>query len=127
MRRKDDYVMMGRATPKRVTLPDCRTFVARYKRVPRSRLPPHIKIRRRYRGAPARQRGTGDNVCHKNIVIVWKKSSQKKKNHHQQRCDIINKILYDTKKFNKKENIVTLVTVTFSRKNYHKLSQNELE
>ena len=126
MRRKDNYVMMGRATPKRVTLPDGRTFVARYKRVPRSRLPPHIKIRRRYRGAPARQRGTGDNVCHKNIVIVWKKSSQKKKNYHQQRCDIINKILYDTKKFNKKDNIVTLVTVTFSRNSYHKLSQNEV-
>ena len=30
--------------------------------------------------------------------------------------DIINKILYDTKKFNKKDNIVTLITVTFSRK-----------
>ena len=38
---------------------------------------------------------------------------------------VINKILYDTKKFNKKDNIVTLVTVTFSRKNYEKLSQNE--
>ena len=29
---------------------------------------------------------------------------------------VINKILYDTKKFNKKDNIVTLVTVTFSTK-----------
>ena len=38
---------------------------------------------------------------------------------------VINKILYDTKKFNKKDNIVTLVTVTFSRKNFEKLSQNE--
>ena len=28
---------------------------------------------------------------------------------------IINTILYDTKKFNKKDNIVTLVTVTFSK------------
>ena len=43
MRRKDKYVMMKRTTPKRVTLPNGRTFVARYKRVPRSRLPPHIK------------------------------------------------------------------------------------
>ena len=38
---------------------------------------------------------------------------------------VINKILYDTKKFNKKDNIVTLVTVTCSRKNFEKLSQNE--
>ena len=52
MRRKDNYIMMKRATPKQVTLLDGRTFVARYERVPRSSLPPHIKIRRRYRGAP---------------------------------------------------------------------------
>ena len=37
------------ATPKRVTLPDGRTFVARYKRVKRSDLPPHIVKRREYR------------------------------------------------------------------------------
>ena len=59
MKRKDNYVMMKRATPKRVTLPDGRTFVARCGRVTRSRLPPHIKTRRRYRGAPARQRDRG--------------------------------------------------------------------
>ena len=59
MKRKDNYVMMKRATPKRVTLPDGITFVARYERVTRSRLQPHIKIRRRYRGTPARQRGRG--------------------------------------------------------------------
>ena len=51
--------MMKRATPKRVTLPDGITFAARYERVTRSRLQPHIKIRRRYRGTPARQRGRG--------------------------------------------------------------------
>ena len=34
--------------------------------------------------------------------------------------DIINKILYDTKKIIKKDNVVTLVAVTFSRKNYEK-------
>ena len=33
MRRKRNYVMQKVATPKRVTLPDGRTFVARYKRV----------------------------------------------------------------------------------------------
>ena len=44
MRRKDNNVMMKRATPKRVTLPDGRTFVARYEGLPRYRLPLHIKI-----------------------------------------------------------------------------------
>ena len=101
MRRKDNYVMMGRATPKRVTLPDGRTFVARYKRVPRSRLPPHIKIRRRYRGAPARQNGTGIISVIKILLLFGKKTA--KKNHHQQRCDITNKILHDTKTHSKKK------------------------
>ena len=33
MKWKDNYVMMKMITPKRVTLPNGRTFVARYKRV----------------------------------------------------------------------------------------------
>ena len=40
--------------------------------------------------------------------------------------DIINKILYDTKKFNKDDVIVTLITLTFSRGNYEKLSKNQV-
>ena len=43
MRRKDNYVMMKRATPKQVILPNGRTLVARYEGICRSRLPPHIK------------------------------------------------------------------------------------
>ena len=35
---------------------------------------------------------------------------------------IINRTLYDTKKLNEKDNIVTLVTVSFSGENYEKLS-----
>ena len=35
MRKKDNYVMMKKAAPKRVTPSDSRTFVARYKRVSR--------------------------------------------------------------------------------------------
>ena len=58
MRQKDNYVMRKLNTPKRVTLPNGRTFLARYKRVPRSELPPHITIRRRYRqSARGRRRG----------------------------------------------------------------------
>ena len=52
MRRKDNYVIFKRATPKRVNLPNDRFFVAGYKRVPRDRLPPNVMIRRRYKQRP---------------------------------------------------------------------------
>ena len=35
---------------------------------------------------------------------------------------IINRTLFDTKKLNEKDNIVTLVTVSFSGENYEQLS-----
>ena len=49
MRRKRNYVMQKLATPKRVTLTNGRTFLARCKRVKRSDLPAHIVMRREYR------------------------------------------------------------------------------
>ena len=55
--------MMKLATPKRVTLPNGRTFFARYKRIPRDHLPPHVIMRRTYtqraapRGRRRRRRG----------------------------------------------------------------------
>lgn len=48
MKRKKNYVIRKRNTPKRVTLPDERTFLACYERVPRSELPPNIIMRRKY-------------------------------------------------------------------------------
>ena len=36
-------------TLKRMTLPDGRTFLVKYKRIKRSDLPPHIVMRREYR------------------------------------------------------------------------------
>ena len=44
--------------PKRVTLPNGRTFVVRYKRIPRDQLPPNIVMRRTYtqRAAPRGRR-----------------------------------------------------------------------
>ena len=51
--------------PKRVTLPNGRTFVARYKRISRDDLPLNIRMRRTYRqraaprGRRRRQRGQG--------------------------------------------------------------------
>ena len=44
---------MKLAPPKRVTLPNGRTFVARYKRIKRSELPPNIVMKRTYRDRAA--------------------------------------------------------------------------
>ena len=46
MRRKNNYAMVKLAVPKRVTLPNGRTFIARYKRIKRSELPPNIVMRK---------------------------------------------------------------------------------
>ena len=58
MRRKKNYAMMKLNVPKRVTLPNGWTFVARYKRIPRDQLPPNIVMRRTYtqRAAPRGRR-----------------------------------------------------------------------
>ena len=48
MRRKNNYVMVKLNTPKRVTLPNRRTFAAHYKRISRGELPPNIVMRRTY-------------------------------------------------------------------------------
>ena len=67
MRHKGNYAMVKLNTPKRVTLPNGRTFVARYKRIHRGELSPNIVMRRTYtqRAPPggrrrrARQQGQG--------------------------------------------------------------------
>ena len=64
-RQKNNYVMRRLNTPKRVTLLDGRTFVARYKGVLRAYLPTNVILKRgrRQRAAPRgrrrRQRGRG--------------------------------------------------------------------
>ena len=54
MRRKRNYAMVKLQVPKRVTLPNNRTFVARYKIIQRGELPANIVMRRTYtqRAAP---------------------------------------------------------------------------
>ena len=47
--RRDRIIMMKRDTPKRVTLPNGRTFIARYERVTRNHLPANIRLRQPYR------------------------------------------------------------------------------
>ena len=58
MRRKKNYAMVKLNVPKRVTLPNSGTFIARYKRIKRSELPPNIVMRRTYtqRAAPRGRR-----------------------------------------------------------------------
>ena len=55
---RDRIIMIKRATPKRVTLPNGRTFLARYKRATRNDLPPNISMPRIYkqRAAPKGRR-----------------------------------------------------------------------
>ena len=45
---KKNYAIVKLNVPKRVTLPNGRTFIARYKRVKRSELLPNIVMRRTY-------------------------------------------------------------------------------
>ena len=55
---RDRIIMIKRATPKRVTLPNGRTFLARYKRATRNDLPHNISLARIYkeRAAPKGRR-----------------------------------------------------------------------
>ena len=58
MRRKENYLMRKLAVPKRVTLPNGRTFFARYERIKRQDLPGNIQMCRTYRqrAAPRNRR-----------------------------------------------------------------------
>ena len=50
---RNRIIMIKRATPKRVTLPDGRTFLARYRRATRDDLPPNISLPRVYKETAA--------------------------------------------------------------------------
>ena len=49
MARRDRIVMVKRQNPKRVTLPNGRTFYARYKQATRAGLPANVCLERPYR------------------------------------------------------------------------------
>ena len=49
MRTKTNYVMRRLNTPKQLTLPNGRTFYAKYQRVPRSQLPLNIIMKKKYK------------------------------------------------------------------------------
>ena len=73
MRRKRNYAIMKLNVPKRVVLPNCRTFIARYKRISRAGLPPNIVMRRTYRQRAAprdrRRRQRGRQKVAKNPLV----------------------------------------------------------
>ena len=75
LRRKENYAMRKLAVPKRVTLPNGRSFVARYERIKRGNLPPNICMRRTYRQRAAprnrrrRQRGRGIVSVAKKVIL----------------------------------------------------------
>ena len=78
---RDRIVMIKRATPKRVRLPNGRTFFARYKRATRDDLPANVNLKRPYkqRAAPKgkrrqqQQHGRGFKSVLGKIVKVAKK------------------------------------------------------
>ena len=49
MARRDRIVMVKRQNPKRVTLPNGRIFLARYRRATRAELPANVRLNRPYR------------------------------------------------------------------------------
>ena len=49
MTRRDRIIMVKRQSPNRVTLPNGRTFYARYKQATRADLPANVRLERPYR------------------------------------------------------------------------------
>ena len=75
--RKRNYAMQKIDVPKRVTLPNGRTFVLRYKRINRRDLPANIRMRRTYRQRAAarnRKRNPGRAVRGRGIISTLKKA-----------------------------------------------------
>ena len=71
--RKENYAMRKLAVLKRVTLPNGRSFVARYERIKRSDLPPNIPMRRTYRQRAAPRNRRRRVVRGRGIVSAVKK------------------------------------------------------
>ena len=86
MARRDRIVMVKRQNPKRVTLPNGRTFYARYKRATRADLPANVRLERPYRQRAAprgrrrrvRQGGRGFKSAFKKVFNFAKKASKNK-------------------------------------------------
>ena len=75
MRRKENYPMRKLDVPKRVVLPNGRTFYTRYERIKRQDLPPDIRMKRTYkqRAAPGGRRRRRRGQQGQGIVSTAKK------------------------------------------------------
>ena len=86
MARRDQIVMLKRQNPKRVTLPNGRTFLAIYRRATRTELPANVRLERPYkqRAAPkgrrrrVKQGGRGFKSAFKKAFNFAKKISKNK-------------------------------------------------
>ena len=86
MARRDQIVMVRRQNPKRVTLPNGRTVLARYRRATRTELPANVRLERPYRQRAAprgrrqhvRQGGRGFKSAFKKAFNFAKKISKNK-------------------------------------------------
>ena len=87
--RRNRIIMIKRQTPKRVTLPNGRTFFAKYKRTTRAELPANVVLQRGYkqraaprgrrrRAAVGRQRGRGFKSIFKKAINFGKKAAKNK-------------------------------------------------
>ena len=85
--RRNRIIIVKRQTPKRVTLPNGRTFYAKYKRTTRAELPANVHLQRPYkqRAAPrgrrrrrAGQRGRGFKSAFKEAFNFAKKAAKNK-------------------------------------------------
>ena len=86
MARRDRIVMVKRQNPKRVRLPNGRTFLARYRRATRTELPTNVRLERPYRQRTAprgqrrrvRESGRGFKSAFKKAFNFVKKISKNK-------------------------------------------------
>ena len=78
--KKKNYAMIKLVTPKRVALPNGRTFIAQYKTIKRSELPLHIVMKRTYMqraGPRSRRRRRKRKQQGQGIFCFIKKAAKK--------------------------------------------------
>lgn len=81
---RDNIILIKRENPKKVTLPNGRTFYAKYKRVGRAALPGNVRIQRKRKAGGVRrkksrsQRGRGFGSFFKKALKFGKKALNNK-------------------------------------------------
>ena len=78
---RDNIILIKRENPKKVTLPNGRTFYAKYKRVGRAALPGNVRIQRKRKAGGRKrrgQRGRGFGSFFKKAIKFGKKALKNK-------------------------------------------------